>query len=186
EARDPRRVRRTVERELQECLSSSRGQQVHRYPAHDLVCPEVDSGHAEYERCDSSPCHAGDRASGGAPGVVRAQHGAKGSREHEAFQRERNDPRALAEHATGRRKEEGRCETKCLQDEGEDDHAAFPVLSIGARPRAERSVDRTAGVDATTARITTAWSMPTNSRGTTAFTAKPPCERVAKKSAAST
>ena len=52
--------------------------------------------------------------------------------------------------------------------------------------RAPRSRRRTSGTDVATARITTAWSTSTICLGTSAFTASPPCDSVAKSSAAST
>ena len=48
------------------------------------------------------------------------------------------------------------------------------------------SMRRTSGTDAATAMITTACSTSTICFGTTAFTASPPCDIVAKTSAAST
>ena len=56
----------------------------------------------------------------------------------------------------------------------------------GRRLRSQRDRRRTSGTDAATAMMTTACSTSTICFGTTAFTASPPCESVANKSAAST
>src|SRR5690606_35836494 len=85
----------------------------------------------------------------------------------------------LGHHAPRRREQVGDRDAQRLREEEDEDHAA------PSRRTAERSARRTSGTLATMARITTACRMSTISFGTSAFTASPPCERVAKKSAAS-
>src|SRR4029078_11987799 len=89
---------------------------------------------------------------------------------------ERDEPRPLAEHAPRRGEQIRDGDAQRLREEGEEDHRS--------PPRRIRSSRRPSGTDAATVRIPTACSTSTICFGTSAFTASPPCDKVANSNAA--
>src|SRR6185437_1670213 len=117
---------------------------------------------------------------------------AERSGEHVALEPESDQPRSLGHHAAARREEIRNGDSQRLREKQEHDHGVTSLAAAGGvtaaslrRRSAVRSTRRTSGTDAATAMITTACSTSTICLGTTAFTASPPCEIVAKASAAS-
>src|SRR5690606_25221465 len=100
-------------------------------------------------------------------------------RQHPPLEGEGDDAGALGEDAARSCKEVRDGDAQRLDDEGEDDHPSPPR-------RAPLSRRCTSGTLVATAMITTAVSTSTICLGTTAFTASPPCDSVAKRSAAIT
>src|SRR5258708_2680245 len=113
--------------------------------------------------------------------ATREAHGCGAERaaKHVSLEPERNKASSLAQHAAGRRQQEGNGDAQGLRQEVERAHVAVVW-------RAERSMRRTSGTDVATARMTTACSTSIICLGTRAFTTRPPCDSVAKRSAATT
>jgi hypothetical protein len=169
-----RRIRRAVEGQPEEEARRAGDEQVDG-DAHDhLIGAEANGRHRIQEGQRRA---AGDRAEESDPGtstVVARHRAAERAAEHVSLEPKSDQTRALRDDAAARREQIWNRDAQRLREEGEYDHAVL----LASR--------RTSGTDAATAMMTTACRTSTICFGTTAFTARPPWDIVAKTNAAST
>ena len=179
EARHAWRVGRAVEDQPQEESRESNGEEIDCDADDDLIGLEANGARGIQHRQQSATENRGEHAGPRRPGEITADRRAERAAQHVALERESDESGPLAEYAARRRQHVRDGDAQRLRQKVERVHAS----DLRRAPRRSR---RTSGTEVATAIMTTACSTSTICLGTSAFTAKPPCDSVAKSSAAMT